>query len=242
MADPMKPSFEPLNDLERLLVVAMHDPSQRTVFTNALLASDVFAITHDSGIDGKTVLKAGEEVGIVKMMLPDLGLAIPLFTAPSRIAEAYGDGRRYLSMNGRALLELVRPSRIVLNPGLSYGVMWAPEEVEGILGTPQARVLDRTESVMLGVPKREPEDLMFTLRTAFQPIREITGAWLAIAKWPDSADMTWFLDVRTKAPRDQISSVYAAAVKDADLAGMPIDMAIRDPGDPPGIGLEVVSR
>ncbi len=234
--------FDPSNELERMLVSASTDPDKRQDFVRELLRSAVFAITDGAADIPSGVLNAGDTIRLVSVTLPDLGKAVPIFTASQRVAQVYGEGTPWVSLNSRQLFEIVRPSRIVLNPGLPFGIMWSPDDVEAMLGNLRARTLDRPEQVLLGVPRQEPEDLMFRLRGAFQSVAEVSAAWLAIAKWPDRNETAWFLDVRTTLPPNAIQSIYSRAIQDADLGGMPIDMTVRAADRPPGIGLSVVNR
>lgn len=233
--------FFPLNDLEALLVRAAGDPAQRPAFARALLEATLYAATPDDDQrEGERLLRRGEQVALSMAPLADGTAATAAFTAPERVAQAFGSGTRYLAMRGRDLLELAAANPLMLNPGLEFGVLWSPDDLAAMLGRPVERTIERETGVLLGSPRERPEDLLGRLARAFGPEPEIRAAWLALARWPDRDAFAWYLDVRTLMPRERLALILGQALEGADFRGLPLDLTTRPPGDPEGTGIPVV--
>jgi hypothetical protein len=239
---PARPPFEPLNELERLLMQAATDEDQRTAFTRALLEAPLYAVSPDELPEGDQVLLAEARVSLAMVPLEDGGSATAVFTAAERVGQVYGPDVHALGMKGADLIAMVIERPLLLNPGLSYGVLWSPQDLTLLLGRPVSRTLGADTTVLLGSPSERPDDLLMRLAEAFQPEPAIEAAWLALAQWPSQGEFAWYLDVRTRLSHDQVNALLARAVEGADLQGKHLDMRISPPGGEPGTGLPVVQR
>lgn len=234
--------FEPLNDLERLLMRAAVEEDQRPAFTRALLDAPLYAVSPDPLPEGDQVLLAEARVSLAMVPLENGGAATAVFTAPERVGQVYGPEAHALGMRGADLIAMVAERPLLLNPGLSYGVLWGPEDLAMLLGRPVSRTLGVDTQVLLGSPAERPDDLIMRLAEAFQPEPGVAGAWLALAHWPEQNEQAWYLDLRSSLPAERINALLARAVDGADLRGRHLDMRISPPGGEPGVGIPVVSR
>lgn len=239
MADA--PPFEPLNDLERLLVRAATEPDQRPAFARAILDAQLCAVSATAGPSGEQVAGEDRRVSLVTVPLEDGRHAIAVFTAPQRVAQIYGPDTPYIGMRGRDLIAMIVDSPMLLNAGLTYGVLWAPEELAQLLGRPTERTIETDTQVMLGHPTQRPDDLIRRLTQHFAPVEGVRAVWLALAHWPSNGEMAWYLDVRSALPREQLRELLSRALEGADLAGYMLDMTVGDPGGPDGTGVAIVA-
>lgn len=239
-AAPPPLPFVPLNDLEALLVRAASDADQRPAFTRALLEAQLYAITPDAGPEGERIAPADTRISLVMVALEDGSAATAVFTAAERVAQVHGAGTHYIGMLGRDLLGMVAERPVLLNPGLSYGVLWGPEELAMLLGRPVSRTIEHETTVMLGTPSERPDDLIMRLAEAFHPERGVQAAWLALAQWPEQNEFAWYLDLRSDLPHDRLNTLLARALDGADLVGKHLDMRVSPPGGEPGAGIAVV--
>lgn len=234
--------FEPLNDLERLLMRAATEEDARPAFTQALLGAQLYAVSPDQLPQGDQVLLAATNVSLMMIPLEDGSNATAVFTAPERAGKVYGPDAHLLGMAGRDLLAMVAAQPLLLNPGLGYGVLWSPDDIAGLLGQPVTRTIDQNTEVLLGTPAQRPDDLVMRLAEAFYPEPGIESAWLALAQWQGAEGFSWYLDVRSALPRERINALLARAIEGADFQRKPLDMNVRPPGGEPGTGIPVVHR
>jgi hypothetical protein len=242
VADTAAPSFDPLNELERLLMRAATEPEARPQFTRALLEAQLYAVSPDVLPEGDQVLLAEAQVSLAMVPLENGGAATAVFTAAQRVAQVYGPDAHALGMAGRDLIALVAERPMLLNPGLSYGVLWGPDDLAMLLGRPMSRTLGEDTTVLLGSPSERPDDLVMRLAEVFQPEAAIEAAWLALAQWPAEDEFAWYLDIRTTLAAERINAMLATAVEGADLKGKHLDMRISPPGGEAGTGIPVVQR
>lgn len=234
------PSFEPLNDLERLLVRAATEPDQRPAFGRAILESQLCAVSADPGPEGLHVAGDDTRVSLVTIPLEDGRAAIAVFTAPERVSQIYGPGAHYIGMNGRDLIGMISDRPMLLNAGLPYGVLWNPEDLAALLGRPVERTVEKDTRLMLGTPAQRPDDLIMRLTEQFYPVEGVKAAWLALAHWPETDEMAWYFDVRSTLPVEALRDLLGRAVHGADMAGRMLDMTVGPPGGEPGTGIPIV--
>jgi hypothetical protein len=78
---------------------------------------------------------------------------------------------KYLSVNGRALLELTLGGPIILNPASQYGKELSPQQVQQLLGGPMI-------SPAMADPAEFPGALVEALTQLFAAHPEIATAWI----------------------------------------------------------------
>ena len=234
------PSFEPLNDLERLLVGAATEPDQRPAFARAILDAQLCAVSATAGPTGAQIAGEDTQVSLVTVPLEDGRAAVAVFTAPERVAQIYGPDAHYIGMRGADMIAMVMQGPMLLNPGLAYGVLWSPEDLASLLGRPVERTVTQNTQIMLGSPARHPDELVMRLTEVFRGADGVKAAWLALAHWPDSGEMAWYFDVRSTLPREDLQAMLARAVEGTDMGGHMLDMTVGEPGAPAGTGIVIV--
>ncbi|MCX6902439.1 MAG: enhanced serine sensitivity protein SseB C-terminal domain-containing protein [Verrucomicrobia bacterium] len=189
--------FEPINDLERLLVRAATDPAARPEFMRKLLDSQVWLLTPNTpSEEGKTILSAGTQIQFVNLQGPN-GVFLPLFSSQERLQEtvnqlgvAYG----FIAILGRDLFPVLAqsPPQAVLNPGAPYGKQFLPDEIrriaDGTIFRTEAKVVQRATTVFLGQPKEYPHAAVLTLQELFRKHASVEAAYLAWMHDPASTE------------------------------------------------------
>lgn len=178
-------AFEPVNELERLLVAAAQDPAARSAFYRALREQDLFVIT-DQMPEGERQFIAGENASIkIRMIEFDGTLHAPIFTSVERISAVVAAEVGFVAMKGHAVFTMLRGSDLVLNPGAQYGKVFTKHEVEslidGSLFAPTKRNDIGGKKILLGQPKNYPHHITAALSRLFAKVREIKAAYLAHA-------------------------------------------------------------
>ena len=128
--------FIPENELERALVKAVKNPAATADFYRLLLESDLLVMGTAQGQEGATevfALAPGNNLNLVTG-LKDGHRYLPVFSSMLRMQEYVKQECKYLSINGRALLDLVRGAPVILNPASEYGKELTAEQVGQLLG------------------------------------------------------------------------------------------------------------
>ena len=234
--------FEPQNSLEVLLIKASADPGQRAAFQRALLESDLLAATPEApkSNEGWRTLETSETVSLLNVNGPDGAPVTAVFTSERRVAECFGPGAGYLRMAGGELLDLVVGNGAFLNPGSAYGVHWTPEHLAALLGKPVSSIIEKDTKVLLGVPAEPPEALVKILRQLLLSEKRVSEAWFALAHWPEVNESSWYLDVRTELPGEQIQALLAKAFQTASMGDRPLNMVVNPVGSAEGVGIRLV--
>lgn len=241
MTDESPPAFAPTNMVEQQLVAAANGGlEQQKAFERFILDETLYVATPEVP-DAETVtFSQGETIRLLNVPLNDGRQAAAVFTAPQRVAEAFGEVG-YIGIEGRVLFEMIRATPAVLNPGQDYGVVWEPDSIAAMLGLAVERVVEKDTKIMLGFPADPPAGLIERLKTAFAAVPEVEAAWLALAAWPEAGTQSWYLDVRTSsADHDPIRRALPGAVEGADMHGRPLDMIINPLGQADGLGIVIV--
>ena len=235
MASAAPTPFMPLNDLERLLMAAASGGAdERKAFEAALLVQPLFAATPDKDDGGDVVtLLSVEHRGPLR--------ATALFTAAERAAGVFGPDVRTVSWPGRALLETVAENPAVLNPGQPYGVAWGPDAINGLLGRPVVPHEARAP-IAMAVPANPPQGMVEGLKAVLGAEPGIQAAWLALAKWTDSDEPGFHLDVRVRDGGPYVPALIQKALVGVNLQDARFDVFAQSPSDQPGMGLEIVPR
>ncbi|MBN9221391.1 MAG: enhanced serine sensitivity protein SseB C-terminal domain-containing protein [Mesorhizobium sp.] len=232
--------FQPVNELESLLMRAAKDPSWRRQFAQALLENELFAATPTTPSHTQPhIFQPGEKLAILSATGGSGRRAPAIFTSEGRIVRAFGPGAGFIRVNGKALLELVANDGAVLNPGSDYGVEWMASDIVALLGKPVRRTIEKETQVLLGVPSERPEDLIAHLRTSFENDPKVEEAWLALAHWPESNSRSWYLDIRSDAPRDEINATLSGALSKTASLKYPVDVVVTPPDSSSGQGIRI---
>ncbi len=135
--------FVPENNIEEALVAMAADPAARAEFERLLLISQLHVIGenqggHDSAEPEK--LMDGAQVRLIGIRHRDVQY-IPVFTSVARLQVFFENAtknaliRRYISMSGRALFQMLNGAPVLLNPGLPYGMELPASAIARLLQT-----------------------------------------------------------------------------------------------------------
>lgn len=235
------PEFEPTNVVEQqLLAAANGDLEQQKAFERFILDETLYVATPEAPAEESVTVSQGESIRLLNVLLDDGRQAAAVFTAPQRVAEAFGEVGA-IGIQGRILFEMIRATPAVLNPGQPYSVVWEPDTMAAMLGLPAERVVTRETKITLGFPADPPMELIERLRTVFATVPEVEAAWLALAEWTETGAQSWYLDVRTSsADREPILRALPSAVEGAEMDGRPLDLVINPVAQAEGLGIVIV--
>jgi len=227
-------AFEPLNELERLLIAATGGGEvERRAFEVAVLDHDLWAAV-PPGADPQ-----GNPLTLVTGRGKDGAVATAVFTAQERAETTLPDATP-VAFPGRDLLTSIMGRDAVLNPGHGHGVRWSSAAIGALLGQPARAEALRTP-IALARPKDAPEGLIDGVTRALGAAPQVKGAWLALARWADQPEPGFLLDVRI-APED---AGVLPALMDAALDGVTLDARLdvvtRRPGEAEGAGLQLIA-
>lgn len=247
-AQPLVFTDNPLNPLEEALYEGLADASQMGRFERVMLEADLYAVPDPEGPggtpgdDGNKVLRQGEQLILRGVVLNDGRNSVTLFTDPSRATKMFGEDARILAMQGRALLDILKDTVVLLNPEGGKGLLLNPDQIKAVLGHEQPLSLypvsGRVELHDIE-PENEPAMLIKVIRDAFK-LPMVEAAWLARAIWPDIGRIGWFLDIRSDQPADEIKALAARAVRGLQFGVDTLDVTVGKPGGKPGVGVKVI--
>lgn len=174
------------NELEKALVAAVKTPSSAPEFYRLLLESDLLVMGAAEGREEaqeQFSLEPGTNLKLVTG-LKDGAQYLPIFSSLARMQEFVQQETKYLSINGRALLELTRGGPIILNPASQYGKELSPLEVHQLLGGPTAP----SEKHIITGEAPYPMPLVQALTSVFAARPDIETAWMIQVTFADRAD------------------------------------------------------
>lgn len=221
-------------------MAAAVDPDKRTAFQQLLLRSQLFAATpHAPATGAQRTLQVGEELALLTVQAPDEKLVAAIFTSEPRLTEMFPQGAGFIQVQGQALLELVASTGAFLNPGSAYRVHWDSAGIASILGRPVTYTITKPTQLLLGTPAEPPVELVAQLRRMLGSRPDVPDAWFAIAHWSENGERSWYLDVRTHLPRDEVTAMLGDVLKGGPFQGLPLDLIVRAPGEPDGVGMRI---
>jgi hypothetical protein len=166
--------FIPENELEKALVRAVKEPQTAPLFYRLLLSSDVLVLGTVEGQEGATAAFSLAPGGRIKLVTGTKNGSqyLPLFSSLARMQDYVKQESKYLSVNGRALLDLTRGAPVILNPASEYGKELSPEDVRQLLeGSAEIRAIAGEAA---GVPLALLEMLAGLVATR----SEVQAAWM----------------------------------------------------------------
>lgn len=178
--------FEPANLLELALKNAAENPAATGTFYRELLESKVVIIPAGEKpniIDGK--VPAGASISLASVVIEGTP-HVPFFSSPARLPT----GAEYLLLDAKALFEITRGARLVLNPGAAYGKQFLPEEIarllSGAIFQPQENhVVKKDTRVLIGQPSDHPTELVHALAQLYATLPAVKRAWVAFYHNPE---------------------------------------------------------
>jgi hypothetical protein len=221
--------------LEALLVAAATDPAQRPAFTTALLGSDVCVLGTVEGEVAGGVAAAGTSMRIVGLVDGE-GEVTPFFTSEQAtqafLASQPDTDPQFVRLGCRALFEMTRGARLVLNPSSSYGKVFVPEEIAALLAGEEPgltrQVLQEDRQVLIGAPAHVPPELPKVLERFFaqRPVVEAAHlGWIAHA----TAEPGYLLVVVASDADQAMAGFGSVAIGDV-TEGSSVDVMVVAPG------------
>ena len=176
--------FIPENELEKALVRAVKEPHRAGDFYRLLLTSDLLVLGgvegHESATEPFSVAPGGK-VSLVTGV-KDGGQYLPVFSSLARMQDYVKQESKFLTVNGRALLDLTRGAPIILNPASEYGKELTADQVRQLLDGPQTRTLVIGEAGY-------PAALADMLTGLFADRPEIETAWMIQVTFADQPQL-----------------------------------------------------
>jgi hypothetical protein len=231
---------EPANELEHALIAAGTDASVRPTFYRLLLESPLYAIdttldaTGSSHEEGIRIAGPNETLPLQALEL-DGKPHVAVFSSLPRLKHVLTGARHYVSMDGRALLQAVRGSHVVLNPGSEYGKVLVPEEIEAVLAGPplgaQPHHVSAGTRIRLGHPARFPHPLVDALQPVLRKTKSVRAAYLALIHEPESSVPPHIvIGVDHDGDWNSFLQTATAVARDVECANPPIDFIEIDGG------------
>ena len=223
--------FEPENNVERLLMRASTQPSERRSFMRALLDAEVFVVLVCDGAplvpgpDGNAIVPEGAKLSVPTAMRGEERL-FPFFTAPSRARTWFTGDHIIAPERTRELFTKHQDISFVLNPGSDYGKEFLAVEVKRLLAGELGEGVDEIDV---------PAELIASLAREFSAMPQVRGAWLMLAMRAGQSEQSWMLGVDHKGNDQQgswqaVLDAITRAVKGNILKGRMLDAMPLDGG------------
>jgi len=226
--------FIPENELERALVKAVQDRETAPDFYRLLLDSNLLVLGSVEGQEDATeqfTLAPGGRLNLVTGQ-KDGSQFLPVFSSLKRMQDYVKQDSKYLSVNGRALLDVTRGAPVTLNPASEYGKELAPREVQQLLDGPgggEARIIVG-EAVY-------PAPLVEALTALFASRPDIETAWMIQVSFADRAEPHPLVGIETRSAQNDwpllMQAIQAAAEK--SVPGLVFDVQRIDRRSPAGL-------
>lgn len=122
------------SNLELLLQLAFADPARRQEFYQALLGATIHVIGNTENPDGdQGKYEAGDKITVVTWKTEDGTPIIPFFSSVEALRLCIDQEVRYMSFPARGFFEMIRGTRLVLNPRSEFSKEFAVAEIEALL-------------------------------------------------------------------------------------------------------------
>jgi hypothetical protein len=169
--------------------------------------------------EGERVLPTGATIDMP--LLEHSGRSYtPCFSSTSRVQAFVKEPVRTLGMTGRAFLELVGPTHVVLNPASTVWKTFVPDEIARLLrgdvegGDLRKVRVERERQVLVGAPAEPQEHLTKALSAAFSGVPGVVAAHLAWMFDRESGVAPHALvGIDTEGPWDQATAAAVAALR-----------------------------
>ena len=174
-------SFEPVNDLEKILINASTEPEVRPEFYRILKLSDIFVIGNGAIPDENGVINAGNKISIQNVEI-DGKLYLAAFTSKEQLSRTINTETNFYSIKFDDLLSMIGDTEIVINPFLEYGKILNISEIQGLrdgtIWKPQSTMtMKKDVQVTIGKPQIQPTELIDALKKYFQNQESVNSAY-----------------------------------------------------------------
>ena len=159
----------------------------------------------------------------------------PVFTSVERISAVVSTEVGVVSMNGEAILQMLRDRDVVLNPGADYGKLLTRLEVESLLDGSMFRAeatnLAAGTTILLGAPAQPPREVMDALSRFFAGRREVSAAYVAEAVMPGAgSDPHPVIGIETSGNFGKLAGELGVIIRAVTGPGVIIDLVQVDVG------------
>jgi SseB protein N-terminal domain/SseB protein C-terminal domain len=219
------------NELEKALVEAVKNPPSAPDFYRLLLESDLLVMGSAEGREDaqeQFSLAPGSNLRLVTG-LKDGSQYLPVFSSQARMQEYVKQETKYLSINGRALLELTLGGPVILNPASQYGRELSPQQVQQLLGGPAPRYEKPIRAGEVGYPMA----LVQALLPVFAARPDIETAWMIQATFTGREPQP-LVGIETAGDWPSLMQAIQAAAE-AQVPGLVFDIQRVDRRNPAGL-------
>jgi len=221
----------PENELERALVAAAQSREAASDFYRLLLETNLLVLGTVEGLENASeqfTLGPNNKLNLVPGT-KNGSQYLPVFSSRTRMQDYIKQESKYLSINGRALLDLTRGAPVTLNPASEYGKELSVREVQQLLdGTAGG------ERIITGEADY-PLPLVQALTALFVTRPDIENAWMIQVTFADRAKEPHPL-VGIETAGDWPSLLQAIqAVAESQVPGMVFDIQRVDRRSPAGM-------
>jgi hypothetical protein len=223
------------NELEKALVEAVKNPSSAPEFYRLLLESDLLVMGTAEGQEETQEQFSLAPGGNLKLVtaLKDGSQYLPVFSSLASMQEFVTQESKYLSVNGRALLELTRGGPLILNPASQYGKELSPLEIQQLLDGPASQGQSR---IIVGEAEY-PMALVEMLTQVLATRPDIETAWMMQVTFADTEPHPVVgieLDSKTGGDWPALMQAIEAAAE-TSVPGMVFDLHRVDRRNPAGM-------
>ena len=221
-------AFIPENELDLVLIKAAKDVSARPHFYEQLQKSDVFIITDKQYPDSTFMVKEGDSISFHTFSHENKNY-VAVFTSLRCLTNYSKAETPYIKLKFIDLIEMIKDSEIIINPGNDYGKILVTDEIKGILDgsiwTPSERFVAKKDiQVMIGHPAKQPTELLKALRKLYSGIKEVKKAYNAHFFNPEIDKVAHTLiGIETDGDWDKIMSSSGIVARDVIIPDPPVD-------------------
>jgi hypothetical protein len=223
--------FIPENELEKALVRAVKDPGAAPDFYRLLLSSDLLVLGSVEGHESDTEafsVAPGSKISLVPGNRNG-SQYLPIFSSLARMQDYVKQENKYLSINGRDLLDFTRGAPVILNPASEYGKELSADQVRQLLdGVGSKPRMIVGEAVF-------PDGLVEMLTGLFATRTDIETAWIIQVSFADrGGEPHPLVGIETKCDWPSLmQEIQAAAEK--SVPGLVFDVQRVDRYSPSGL-------
>ncbi len=181
-------AFKPENKLEEALVAAVKDSAAAPDFYRLLLESNLLVpgtVERHEFSDKPFELSPSTRLNLVPGF-KDGERFLPVFSSLTRMQAYVKADSRYLTLNGRTLLEATRGAPLTLNPNSDYGREFTPAQIAQLLD-PEPHLQPKGETMEVIGEADFPLPLVEALTALFAARPQVAAAWMIQVTFADRA-------------------------------------------------------
>ena len=227
------------NELERALRLAASDPASRPDFFRVLLASTVYVIGEaDPPVPENGSPADGAKLTIQNIARSDGSPAMPFFTSLDALRRAVKQELKYMALPARKFFEVTLGATLILNPTLTYGKEFFPDEIDALLTSgvnrlPAEHTMTGTQEVLLGQPANYPDTMVTAIKGLLSKHSEVRAAYLvSMQDKTQDAKPQLVVGIDADDNFEQLVREIGVVAGDTSPAGVPVDLMQVAAGEP----------